>query len=221
MQQNNSKVIVLKQNQEAKLVNALYEMMYLNKQLEERKIQLEQHDDFDLNQFYSFFDTFNQKKITRLDFELGCMSLGIKVKKQQINLLFQRFSEDNSFLTYQEFVNVISCSNDPLVRIVTKISNKTMTKFKELIAQILLTEEKIQLVKERLAENSEFSLELAFLFFDKLKVGTITIDEFREVFESYNIQITNQEIESLISIYTKKESRVSYGSFISGMNPIQ
>ena len=34
-------------------------MMYLNKQLEEKKMQLEQHDDFDLNQFYSFFDTFN------------------------------------------------------------------------------------------------------------------------------------------------------------------
>lgn len=37
-----------------------------------------------------------------------------------------------------------------------------MNKFKELIGAILLTEEKIQMVKERLAENSEFSIELAF-----------------------------------------------------------
>ncbi|KAM3127422.1 hypothetical protein pb186bvf_020455 [Paramecium bursaria] len=218
----NQSLIVLKTNQEIRLVNALYELMFINKTLEDAKLELSQQNDFHSLQAFQQIDQLNKQQFTKLDLELFCMDINIKTNKQQVSLVFDRYSQDGQFITYENFIRLINPKIDPITRDVMQMGPKTQKMFKSVIKLLLESQEQIQNIKERLCYNQEFSVELAFQFLDKLQIGTITIDEFREVFEAHNIQISNKEIEQLISMYNKNSDyKVSYTTFIQGMSPIK
>lgn len=166
-------------------MNALYELLFIHKNLEELKFNLSECEEFDAEVAFKVFDAYGQKKVTKLDFELGCMDLGLRLKPHDVELFYLRYSEDENFLTYDEFLRAIlprpQFEEDK--KNISRISQKSQLCFKQVLQRLFEAEEKIQAIKERLCSHSDFSVELAFQFIDKLKLGALTAEEFRELFD--------------------------------------
>lgn len=76
------------------------------------------------------------------------------------------------------------------------------------------------LLKKRLSEREDFTLQEAFSVLDKDQNGYISIDEFRAILNDYAIIPTISDLISLMKRFDKnRDGRVTYKEFLSEMTP--
>eukprot|EP00825_Cyclidium_porcatum_P014726 TRINITY_DN17_c0_g1_i8.p1 TRINITY_DN17_c0_g1~~TRINITY_DN17_c0_g1_i8.p1 ORF type:complete len:284 (+),score=70.10 TRINITY_DN17_c0_g1_i8:154-1005(+) len=229
------KLSPMKVSEELKLVQALKQIVQIDRDIEEEKKKLAFKSDFNLMDAFRLFDRKELGYCNNIDLELALNKMGIYPTNQQLVLLFKKFSKSSDqMITFSKFSEIILPQSSEYANIMNNRLPKyvedsegleifdidTRLVFKKLINLIINGECEAEELRIELSRRPMFSLQDAFEAIDRDENGFITIDEFKEILNDYGFFVNQIDLQNLVDRFDQdKDGKVSYGEFIQEMSP--
>lgn len=218
-------------SQERELVQALYEMIKEERELESAKITLANRCDFNLYDAFKIFDVCSRGYVTLHDLREGLAAIGVYPTTSDLELYLKRYDKFNEGkVRFAEFSNSFtpktdSCTSSALNR---RRSNYwagrccaardecfepgTRIEFRATWNTHFKVEAHAEGLRQRLRSLPCFDLYSAFLSCDLYNDGVISKEELRRLIDCHGFCITDNDARQLVDKMDKnKDGFVSYG----------
>lgn len=228
----------LRHHEEKELVTALNDLLNMELELENRKIDLALKPDFNLMDLFRMFDIEGKGYITFDEFRSGLSLFHLYPTHDDAYLLFlsKASSNKSSILRYSEFCDMFSPKTDkyshmlssrqsyyvhkPYYRISEFFHPDTRRTVEDLLVDAIRVESVAETMRQHLSLIPTFNIMDAFNTCDMKNSGFITRDQFKLLLESHGIHVHNDEITNLIGRFDKdKDGKVSYTEFADEVRP--
>jgi len=218
------------------LIEALKQLVLLEKELEVGKQDLALRPDFNLLDFFRSFDAGERGAISSLEIREGLERFGVIASKEQLYLFLRRFDRDNDGkLKFSDFAEAFTCKEQEYANLLNNrtpinadlnleidqtFGEETMKTVARILRLHLDTEVSTEAIRQRLARRYKFNAHEGFAYLDLKEDGVITIDELGEVLDKNDCYATQKDLAMLIDrMDTNKDNKVTYSEFVQEMTP--
>ena len=234
-----NKPLLMNQVKEETL-DAFLQLVDQERLIEQSKIQLITHTDFNLFDAFKIFDDLGRGSLTLPELYNGIVhKLGIVPSQDEIELFFTRYDRDrDGRLRFTEFCDAFVPLEPHYAQMINSrhsISRSnvfagampehlfipiTIMDFKEIWRTHFRVEVLAEELRHRLNQNPLFNLENAFEVCDLNGSGEVTHQEIRRLIESRGLFISDKEAKSLMDKFDKgNRGTINKHEFISELRP--
>ena len=222
------------------LLDAFMQLIDQERLIEQAKINLGMHTDFNLFDSFKIFDVMGKGSITLAELYNGMVNqLGMVPSQDEIELFFYRYDKDkDGRLRFTEFCEAFVPLDQNYAHMInSRQSNHrsgsyvsanpehvfiplTLLDFKELWRTHFRVEIMAEDLRHRLEANPLFSLVHAFEVCDLNNSGEVTVNELRHLIQSRGLMISDKEALSLLDKFDKgKRGSVTKAEFLQELVP--
>ena len=228
---------ILRNNEEKELVIALNDLLMMENDLENQKINLSLKPDFNLIDLFRMFDVEGKGYVTFEEFRSGLTLFRLFPSTDEIFLLFTRFdSLKEEILRYSQFWDIFCPKTEeycaslstrqsyyihkPYYRITEYFHPETRASLECLLVDSIRVESMAETIRQHLDFIPTFNLMEAFNTWDMINSGFITQKQLKLLLESHGFIADNQQIIQLVDRFDKnKDGKISYGEFVDEIRP--
>lgn len=225
----------LRHHEEKEFVAALHDLLNMELDLEQKKIDLSLKPDFNLVDLFRMFDIEHKGYITFSEFKSGLYLFHIYPTTDDAFLLFSRYtSTEEGILKYSDFCDIFCPKTEeyygalmgrpsyyvhkPYYRISEFFHPDTRRTIEDLLADNLRCESMAETIRQHLALIPTFNAMDAFNTCDMQNEGALTKKQFRHLLESHGIYTKDSDF--LVDRFDKdKDGKVTYGEFADEVRP--
>ena len=227
----------LRHNEEKELVIALNDLLMMENDLENQKINLSIKPDFNLIDLFRMFDIEGKGYITFEEFRSGLSLFRLYPNTDDSFLMFTRFDNlKEEILRYSQFWDIFCPKTEeywaslstrqsyyihkPYYRIGEYFHPETRASLECLLADSLRVESMAETIRQHLSIIPTFNIMEAFNTWDMINEGFITTKQLKLLLESHGFIADSQQITHLVDRFDKnKDGKISYGEFADEIRP--